>query len=245
MGLFNLFSKEKVLYYPGCLTKGVLKQEFENYKDVFNILKLDFILLSDSESCCGLPVFNAGYKKDARKLAKKNFEFFKENGITKIVTSCPSCYHTFKDVYPELVRDWDIEVEHATVTILNAIKKRGIKYMGSEEDRVVVSYHDPCHLGRYSEIYNEPREIIHLLGGKLIELSFNRENAMCCGAGGGVRANFQEIAKKIAEKRIAGMSEDVIQILSPCGLCHANIKTATDKSREFSTFVLGRLRGMR
>ena len=245
MGLFNLFSKEKVLYYPGCLTKGVLKTEFENYKDIFNILKLDFVLLSDSESCCGLPVFNAGYKKDARKLAKKNFELFEKNGITKIITNCPSCYHTFKEIYPELLRDWNIEVEHATVTILNALHKRGIKYNGKNEDRIIVGYHDPCHLGRYSEIYEEPREVIDLLGGKLEEFTLNRENAMCCGAGGGLRANFPEMAKEAAKKRVSGLSEDVMQILSPCGLCHANIKTATDKSREFSTFVLGRLRGLR
>ena len=245
MGLFNVFSKEKVLYYPGCLTKGVLKTEFQNYKDIFNKLKLDFVLLSDSESCCGLPVINAGYKKDARKLAKKTLELFKKNGITKIITNCPSCYHTFKDIYPELIRDWDIEVEHATVTILNALKKRNIKYKGSEDDKVTVSYHDPCHLGRYSEIYEAPREVIKLLGGELKELPLNRENAICCGAGGGLRANFPETAKAAAKKRIAPMDKTVEQILSPCGLCHANLKTATDKSREFSTFVLGRLRGIR
>ena len=81
-----------------------------------------------------------------------------------------------------------------------------------------------------------------MLGGKLKELTNNKENAMCCGAGGGLRANFPEVAKKVAKKRVSGMSKDVEQILSPCGLCHANIKTATDKSREFSTFVLEQLK---
>lgn len=245
MGLFNLFSKEKVLYFPGCLTKGVLKEQFENYKEIFNKLKLDFVLLSDEESCCGLPVLNAGHKKDARKLAKKNFELFKKNGITKIVTNCPSCYHTFKEVCPILVRDWDIEVEHATVTILNALKKRNIKYRGQEEDKPVVTYHDPCHLGRYSNIYNEPREVIELLGGKLKELKLNKENALCCGAGGGLRANFPETAKMAAKKRVEGILKDADQIISPCGLCFANLKSATDKSTEFSSFVLARLGRLR
>ena len=126
MGIFG-FGKGKTLYYPGCLTKGVLKKQFENYKEIFNRLNIDFVMLSDEENCCGLPILNGGYKKDARKLAKKNFDLFKVKGITRILTNCPSCYHTFKEIYPTLVRDWDIEVEHATVAILRALEKRKIK----------------------------------------------------------------------------------------------------------------------
>jgi len=199
MGILDWFGGEKTLYYPGCLTKGVLKEQFENYKEIFNRLGIDFVMLPDEENCCGLPVLNAGYKKDARKLAKKNYDLFKKNGITKILTNCPSCYHTFKEVYPKLVREWDFEVEHATVAILNALKKRRIRFKGSDEKREVVAYHDPCHLGRYPGIYEEPREVIELLGGKIIEYKMNRENASCCGGGGGVRANFPELAKDIAK----------------------------------------------
>lgn len=245
MGLFEWLKDEKILYYPGCLTKGVLKEQFENYKEIFNRLGIDFVLLSDKEACCGSPVLNAGYKKDVRKLAKKNFDIFKKNKITKIVTNCPACYHMFKEVYPTLVRDYNIEVEHATITILNALKKKRIKWKGTEEDREVVAYHDPCYLGRYSGIYEEPREVIKLLGGKIIEVKNNRENAICCGGGGGVRANFPEIAKEAAKKKVAEIGNKVGKIISPCGLCYANIKSATDKSTEFSNFVLGKLRRMK
>ena len=244
MGLFG-FGKGKTLYYPGCLTKGVLTAEFENYKEIFNRLGIDFVLLSDKEVCCGLPVLNAGYKKDARKLAKKNLELFKSYGITKIITNCPSCYHTFKEIYPTLIRDWDFEIEHATISIFNALKKKRIRYKGLEEDREEVCYHDPCHLGRYSGIYEEPREVIELLGGKIKEFKYNRENAFCCGGGGGVRANFPEVAKKIAAKKSGFIPDNVDKIISPCGLCYSNIKSATEKSIEFSTFVLGKLRGLK
>jgi len=244
MGIFG-FGRGKTLYYPGCLTKGVLTEQFENYKEIFNRLGIDFVMLPEDENCCGLPVLNAGYKKDARKLAKKNFDLFKAKGITKILTNCPSCYHTFKEVYPTLVREWDLEVEHATVAILNALKKRRIRFKGSDEEREVVAYHDPCHLGRYSGIYEEPREVIELLGGKIVEYKMNRENAYCCGGGGGVRANFPELAKDIAKLKVKHTSQEVGKIISPCGLCYSNIKSASDKSTEFSDFVLGKLRGMR
>lgn len=247
MGIVKWFKNfgSTTLYYPGCLTKGVLKEQFENYKEIFNRLGIDYILLTNMEVCCGLPVLNAGYRKDVRKLAKKNYDLFKNYGVTRIITNCPSCYHTFKEIYPKMVPMWDIEVEHATVSILNALKRKRIRYRGSEEDKELVSYHDPCHLGRYSGIYEEPREVIDLLGGKILELKFNRENAFCCGAGGGIRANFPEIAKAVAHKKVSHTPESVSKIISPCGLCYANIKSASDKSTEFSSFVLGKLRGMR
>jgi heterodisulfide reductase subunit D len=241
MGMFSLFGKGKVLYYPGCLTKGVLKEQFENYKEIFNKLGIDFILLSDVEVCCGLPVLNSGHRKDARRLAKKNFDIFKKNGIRKIVTNCPSCYHAFKDVYPTMVRDWNLEVEHATVTVLNALKKKKIKFVGEEEEREIVAYHDPCHLGRYGGIFDEPREVIEMLGGKIIGSPRSKRESICCGAGGGVRANFPELAKAIAKKKAEFIHEDIGKIISPCGLCYANIKHGTDKSTEFSNFVLGKL----
>ncbi len=243
MGLIDWLKGEKVLYYPGCLTKGVLTEQFENYKEIFNRLGINFVLLPDKEFCCGSPVLNAGYRKDARKLAKKNFDIFEKNKITKIVTNCPTCYHMFKEVYPTLVRDWNIEVEHATITILNALKRKRIRHKGMNEDREIVAYHDPCYLGRYSGIYEEPREVIELLGGKIIEMGNNRENAVCCG--GGIRANFPEIAKAGAKKKVMEINEGVSKIISPCGLCYANIKSATEKSSEFSNFVLGKLRGMK
>jgi len=243
MGVLNWVKGEKVLYYPGCLTKGVLKNEFENYKEIFNRLGIDFVLLSDKEVCCGLPVLNAGYKKDVKKLIKKNLKIFKGKGVDKIITNCPSCLHTFKNVYPKLVREWDIPVEHATVVILRALKKKGWKSNKAIEDREAVAYHDPCHLGRYCKIYDEPREVIEILGGKIIESRFNKEKALCCGGGGGVRANFEKLAKDIANERMESFDGNVKKIISPCGLCYANLKSASDKSTEFSTFVLGKLRG--
>ncbi len=232
----------KTLYYPGCLTKGVLEKEFENYKWIFNKLGVDFIMIPE-EVCCGLPVLNAGHKKEARELAKKNLELFESKNVKKIVTSCPSCYHMFKEVYPSISIEWknsDIEVEHATVTILNALKnKNGLIKKARRKGAEEVSYHDPCHLGRYSNIYDEPREVIGLLGGKIIEMKKNKEDAFCCGGGGGVRANFPELAKKIASLKSDYAKGD--KIISPCGLCFKNIESATEKSEEFSSFVRRRL----
>lgn len=245
------------LYYPGCLTKGVLKQEYANYKEIFNILGIDFIMLPDKEVCCGLPVLNAGYKKDARELAKKNFEIFKKNNIKKIITSCPSCYHMFKEIYPQLLREWNIEVEHATQTVYNAlVTNKSINFDNISKE--IVTYHDPCHLGRYSGIYDEPRKVIGILNGKILEMKHSKELALCCGGGGGVRANFPELAKAIARKRIQEIPLEAEKIITPCGLCFSNMKTAGNVeirdgyvknpevlAEEFSSFVLRKLKEAR
>jgi len=243
MAMKDFFKKltGNVLYYPGCLTKGVLKTEFNNYKEIFNKLGIDFILMPN-EVCCGLPIINAGYKKDAKNLAEKNFELFKKRKVYKIITNCPSCYHTFKEIYPKLIKDWDIEVEHATQTILTKLKKKKIK--STKEEKEIVSYHDPCHLGRYSGEYTKPRKVIKLLGGDLIEPEYTKEKSFCCGGGGGLRANYKETSKKIAKLRITHFPEEAKKIITPCGLCFSNLSEQDNRVIEFSSYVLGKLRGL-
>lgn len=241
--------KGKTLYYPGCLAKSALTEISENYKKIFNKLGIDFIMLPDSEVCCGLPIINAGEQKQAQKLANKNFNLFQEKNIKKIITNCPSCYHTFKNIYPELVRDWEkqeIQIEHATISVLKALTKKRIDLsILPKEEKEPVAYHDPCHLGRYSNIYEEPREVITRLGGIIIESPYNRENAFCCGAGGGVRANFPNTAKSVAKKKSSFTPPIVKKIISPCSLCFANLKSADERSEEFSSFVLRKLEELR
>jgi Fe-S oxidoreductase len=229
------------LYFPGCLTKTLLKEEFENYKKIFNRLDIEFSLLSDEEVCCGLVALNAGYRKDARKLAKKNFEIFRKNKISKIITNCPSCYKMFKEVYPSLVIGWDIEVEYAIVSILRGLKKEGINLEGNSNNVEVVVYNDSCLLSEQFNFYEEAREVINRLGGKIIEMKKNRDHTVCCGASGGIINNFPEIAKKAAKRRIEDSPSKENRIVSISGLCHYNLKSVSDKSIEISTLILERL----
>jgi heterodisulfide reductase subunit D len=227
------------LFYPGCMLKFGMEKELANYKEILNFLGIDFIMIPE-EVCCGSPVKNAGYLKDARKLAEKNLNIFKERRVKKIITPCPGCYNMFKNEYPKLLRNFDIEVEHLTQTLVKELKRKKQKRVLEKE---IVSYHDPCHLGRFSNIYEEPREIIKILRGELKEMIHNREEAICCGAGGGLRSNHPTIAKKIAKKRMAEAPVDAVRVLTPCGLCASNLKTADpEKATEFSNWVLERIK---
>ncbi len=220
MGILNLFGGN-TLYYPGCLTKFVAKDLGENYKRILDKIGIDFIVLRDLEVCCGNPVLNAGHEKEARELAKKNFKLFKERGVKKIITSCPACFHMFNKNYPQLIKKWDIKVEHITQTIARAIKKGKIN---TKKLNTEITYHDPCHLGRYEGIYEEPREIIKK-AGNLKEMKLARNYSFCCGGGSGVKSNQPNLADSIAKERVNMAKETNAKVLcTSCPMCYLHLK---------------------
>jgi len=231
MGIFSFLARGNTLYYPGCMSKFVLKAETENYKKILAKIGVDFIMLPN-EFCCGSPVLNAGYEQEARKLARKNADLFKEHSVKKIITNCPACFKTFFQDYKEMLPDWKIEVEHTASVILNYLRKKGINKGFFEK----VAYHDRCHLGRHSNIYDEPREILKRLGYEVVEMKHNKENSLCCGGGAGLKANNPELANKIAKMRIQEAKElGIKKIITPCPLCFAHLLENSDITvEEFS-----------
>ena len=226
-----------ILYYPGCLTKFVGKDLKENYEKILRTVGIDFIELKEKEVCCGSPALNTGYKKTAEDLARKNYHVFKEHRVTKIISNCPACYKTFSQDYPLLLKEWDIKVEHASQTIYRAIQEGKLKLKKKIEK--IVTFHDPCYLGRYMGIYEEPRKILEFIGCKIVEMKFNRKNSFCCGGGGGVQSNYSELANSIAKERIQQALETKAEILvTTCPLCYYHLKR---NSQEIQVFELSQL----
>ena len=220
-----------VLYYPGCMGKFVTKDLVENYKKILRKIGIDFIELKDLEVCCGSPVLNAGYFKEFENLVKKNFSVFKEHSIRKIITGCPACFKTFKIEYPKVIKNFDIEIEHVTQTIWKAIENGKLKL---RKVNGKATYHDPCHLGRYSGIYEEPRKIIKALGYDLVEMEFSREKSFCCGGGGGVKSNYPVLAEAMAKERIKQAEKTNAEILiTACPLCYFCLKEASKKIKVY------------
>jgi len=245
MSLFDKIFAGNVLFYPGCMEKFVLKNLQENYEKILRKCGIDFIKLKDLEVCCGSPVLNAGYLIDFETLAKKNHKIFKEHGVKKIITPCPACFKTFKLEYPKVLNEFDIEVEHMTQTIWNAIKNGKLKLRKIKKP-VKITYHDPCHLGRYCGIYDEPREILKALGYELIEMKFNRENGWCCGGGGGLRSNYLELSEEISKERINQALETKANlIVTSCPMCYSCLDEAGKKSKiktvELSSLLIDRI----
>jgi Fe-S oxidoreductase len=237
-----LKSSGNTLYYPGCLTKFVAKDILANYKELLTKCGEDFIILEDKEVCCGSPVLNAGFTDDFKNLAEKNLKVFKEYNVIKIITGCPACYDMLNNEYRKILGDkWDFEVEHLTTYLLRQLKTGKLKLL---KTKIKATYHDPCHLGRYGGIYEEPRELLKELGVDLREMVLSRENAFCCGAGGGVQSNNKALAEKIAGERVEqALATDAEYIITPCPMCTYNLRNGAGqrlKVVEFSQVLLGK-----
>ena len=180
-------STVEYLFYVGCA--GSYDQRYISVsKALVKILqdaKISFAILGNEELCTGDSAKRIGNDYLAQELANTNVATMNRYGVKKIITSCPHCYNTLKNEYPQYGGNY--EVIHHSEFIATMIKTRKLQPVkpGTIDSRKI-TYHDSCYLGRHNQIMNEPREIIsHLGNDELIELKRNREDSFCCGAGGG------------------------------------------------------------
>jgi Fe-S oxidoreductase len=227
MGFLDKILGGNILYYPGCLTKFVAKDLKEKYEKILRSFGIDFIELAEIELCCGSPALKAGYIEDFKKLAGKNLKIFKEHSVKKIITNCPACFMILKKEYKKIWGEkWDIEVEHISQTLAKKIHDSRFKIQNS--DRQVITFHDPCHLGRQMGIFDEPREVIKKLGYEISEMELNQKESFCCGGGGGVKSNEPELANRIAKDRIEQAKKTGAEVLiTCCPLCYLHLKENT------------------
>lgn len=147
-------------------------------------------------------------------------EFFKKYSISRIITNCPACYR--------ILSGYGLRVEHITQTIWGKIERIEARNKGK------ITYHDPCHLGRQSGVYNEPRNILKATGFEVVELQNSMENSMCCGGGGGLKTNHPDLANKIACNMLGQIKTK--KLVTPCPMCYAHFKENAPKGLEILEF---------
>ncbi len=176
--------------------------------------------IMSTEKCCGGVLPTLGYDRDFKKYAEENVRMFEEKNVEEIVALCPMCYNTFKEEYP-----WSINVAH-TSQIYEELLDAG-KLSFTRRLDATITYHDPCHLGRYARIYEPPRKIIENIPGvKLIELEYNHEHSSCCG--GPVRSSYPWIRDYLSDKIIRLASEiGASYIATACPTCFHNLYSAS------------------
>jgi Fe-S oxidoreductase len=224
----SIKDKGDLVFFAGCTMP--LRQT-DTLKNLMNILEAagKEIALSKDEWCCGSIGARIGEYNSVEDLLRHNIDELKSLGAKTVFTACAGCYRTLKLDYPEILgEDLPFEVKHITEILVELLNNSEIPFKSEEREKIKVTYHDPCHLGRHMDLYDIPREVISKIPGiEFIEMKRNRKNAWCCGAGGGVKSQFPELALDISKERIKEAIETEAQFLiTSCPFCVGNMGDA-------------------
>jgi len=208
-----------ILYWVGCsaaLEDRNMKVSMATAR-ILQMVGINFGILGTEESCCGDPARRMGDEYLFQTLCQRNIELLKGYNVKKLLTTCPHCYNTLKHEYPEF--GGDFEVIHHTRLIADLIREGKLK-VGALDGRKV-AYHDSCYLGRYNDIYQEPREILRAIGGlKRVELARCGARSFCCGGGGGHMWMEEEPDKRVNTRRVQEIIEAKVDLVATaCPYC--------------------------
>ena len=149
---------------------------------LLNQAGVSFGTLGTKESCCGDPAHKIGAQDIFSDLVRQNTDLFLGAGVQKILTTSPHCLNAFTRNYNKL--QGSVSSEHYTELLDRLVANGSLKPV--QKVNRIVTYHDPCYLGRHNGIYDAPRRVLQSIPGlKLVEMSANKERSLCCGGGGG------------------------------------------------------------
>lgn len=210
----------KTLFWVGC-TGALVERNVKATLSMAKVLKaagIDFGVLGEAETCCGDPARRAGYEFQFQISAEQNIETFKNHQIEEIITTCPHCYHALKNEYPKY--GGTFKVIHYTQFLSDLIQQKKLNL--SQALALNLTYQDPCYLGRYNQLYQEPRQVLKAIPQiQLKEMERSRHRSFCCGGGGGhMWIEEQPGTTKINQMRL----EDVLKtgadtVVTACPYC--------------------------
>jgi len=219
-----------VVFFAGCTSSYRLNMLAESAVSILEKAKVKFSILGKDEWCCGSPLLRTGQTDVIKnEYAAHNVEVIKAKNPEAVVTACAGCFNTLKNNYPKIVGKLPFKVYHIS-EYLEFLVNDGRLYFHNGTKKQV-TYHDPCHLGRHGKVFNAPRNVIQSIPGiELIEMERNRRQSRCCGAGGGFKIAFNDIAENIAVDRVQEAKETGAEmIVTPCPFCVVNLNAGAKR----------------
>lgn len=214
-----------MLYFRGCTAREKQTGIAKATERLLEVAGVDFHTLED-EKCCGSVLLRTGFVEEAQEQIKKNAKILDGESI---ITSCAGCYKTLKDDYEGL------DVVHISQLLYKLIKEGKLNF---SKNNLNVTYHDSCHLGRHMDVFDEPRNAIESVAD-IVEMENSREDSLCCGAGGGVKSAYPEIADQMAKSRLAQARETGCETLVvSCPFCKLNLENDEIEVLDLTEFLV-------
>jgi Fe-S oxidoreductase len=189
-----------------------------DFARVMNFLDTSFGVLR-KEKCCGDPVRRLGNDLVFQQLAESNLEVFEQNKAKKIVSICPHCVRTIQEDWKEFGAP--PVVEHHSEFLARFADK-----LPKQSNGETIVFHDPCYLGRYRDVYEQPRTVVGL-AGELVEAPRNHERSFCCGAGGGLVFLGEETGERVSQVRAAELvATGAKTVGTACPFCNSMFRDA-------------------
>ncbi len=196
---------------------------------VLNRANVKMNILGEDEWCCTSPLLRTGNNSESLNHAEKIVEKADNMGSKDMVMTCAGCYKTVSTDFGKYYAKTGQNVYHFAQYVEKLLNEK--KLTINHEYPAKVTYHDPCHLGRHSGVFDAPRNVIGKIKGmELVEMDKNRENSRCCGAGGGYKSQYNDFAVNIAAERIRDAEETGAEILiTCCPFCVTNLSQGAKK----------------
>ncbi len=218
------------LYYVGCMASFYPRSSEVALAlaEIMNAAGVRFAALGGEEWCCGFPFAASGHPEEARAFQNHNVERILASGVKLVVTGCPTCFHTLEHDCGDALREAGIRLLHSTHFVAELLREGKLEL---DSFPSVLTYHDPCDLGRNSGVYEAPREILRSVpGATLAELDTVREEARCCGGGGNLQTVDPRLTELIADARVDEILQSGADILvSACQQCEQVLAAAVQR----------------
>jgi Fe-S oxidoreductase len=203
------------LYWVGCAASFDERARVgaESTAKLLQAAGVDFAILGPRESCTGDPARRIGNEYVFQAFAEQNVSELNDAGVTKIVASCPHCFNTLANEYPDFGGRYEV-IHHSE--LLASLVREG-RLVPERSDGLSVTYHDSCYLARHNDVVSAPREVLGAVAGHSIEMERSRKQTFCCGAGG-AHMWMEERGKPINEARVreaAATGADTLAVACP------------------------------
>ncbi|MBU1878999.1 MAG: (Fe-S)-binding protein, partial [Chloroflexi bacterium] len=234
-----------ICYFPGCTASYVEQDIAQSTACLLRKAGVEFTYLGTDEACCGIPMLAAGLWDTFEEIMRHNITAMKQHGVQTIVTSCPACWLSWKEYYPEwaarLGIDYPFQVRHYTEVLAERIQSGDLVFDQPVEMRV--TWHDSCHMGRAGGIYEPPRRVLQAIPGiEFVEMASNREHGHCCGSVLSLVAD-PAAAERIGDLRLReadAVQAEAVAAICPC--CEVQLRVTAEKTgRDLPIVDLGHL----